>query len=165
MHRLLDSAIIHNRKAPRVGRLCTGCGGHLLTPRTAGRVSVGSRMPCLGPGREGREITYGRRDARGLTFSAVIDPQLMALPEPQPQGVGIEPHVYPIVVDGLVADPVTLHRHGRSRKLIVPSINLARQRTSASTSSNYHPSFTPILSGLSRCGQSIPSGSTALCCF
>ena len=77
MHRLLDSAIIHNRKAPRVGRLCTGCGGHLLTPRTAGRVSVGSRMPCLGPGREGREITSGRRDARGLTFSAVIQTRVM----------------------------------------------------------------------------------------
>ena len=56
------------------------CGGHLLTPRTAGRVSVASRMTCLllrrslrlGPGREGKEITSGRRDAQGLAFSAVI---------------------------------------------------------------------------------------------
>jgi hypothetical protein len=31
-----------------------------------------SRMTCQGPGREGREITSGRRDARGLTFSVVI---------------------------------------------------------------------------------------------
>jgi hypothetical protein len=32
----------------------------------------GSRMTCLGPGREGKEITSGRRDAQGLTFSVVI---------------------------------------------------------------------------------------------
>ena len=29
-------------------------------------------MTCLGPGRKGLEITSGRRDARGLTFSLVI---------------------------------------------------------------------------------------------
>ncbi|MEY3930946.1 MAG: hypothetical protein RLZZ516_2656 [Cyanobacteriota bacterium] len=65
------------KKAPRGGRLSTGCGGHLITPRTAGRVSVDSRMPCLGPGREGKEITFGRRDARGLTFSAVIPARVL----------------------------------------------------------------------------------------
>ena len=31
---------IPNRKAPRGRRLSTGCDGHLLTPRAAGRVSV-----------------------------------------------------------------------------------------------------------------------------
>ena len=36
-----------------------------------------SRMPCLGPGRKGMEITSGRRDARGLTFSAVIPARVM----------------------------------------------------------------------------------------
>ncbi|SBO43097.1 protein of unknown function [Cyanobium sp. NIES-981] len=36
-----------------------------------------SRMTCLGPGREGREITSGRRDARGLTFSVVIPTRVM----------------------------------------------------------------------------------------
>jgi hypothetical protein len=41
------------------------------------RVSVASRMPCLGPGREGRGITSGRRDARGLTFSAVIPARVL----------------------------------------------------------------------------------------
>jgi hypothetical protein len=34
-------------------------------------------MPCLGPGREGREITSGRRDAQGLTFSVVIQTRVM----------------------------------------------------------------------------------------
>ncbi len=45
----------------------------------------GSRMTCLllrrslrlGPGREGREITSGRRDAQGLTFSVVIPTRVM----------------------------------------------------------------------------------------
>ena len=38
-----------------------------------GRSGVcGSRMTCLGPDREGLEITSGRSDAQGLTFSAVI---------------------------------------------------------------------------------------------
>jgi hypothetical protein len=37
----------------------------------------GSRIACLGPGREGREITSGRRDARGLTFSVVIPARAM----------------------------------------------------------------------------------------
>jgi hypothetical protein len=37
-----------NRKAPRGGRLSTGCGGHLLTPRTAGRVSVVHAWPVWG---------------------------------------------------------------------------------------------------------------------
>ena len=44
-----------------------------------------SRMTCLllrrslrlGPGREGKEITSGRRDARGLTFSVVIPARVM----------------------------------------------------------------------------------------
>jgi hypothetical protein len=34
-------------------------------------------MPCLGPGREGMEITSGRRDAQGLTFSVVIQARVM----------------------------------------------------------------------------------------
>ena len=74
-----------NGKAPRGGRLSTGCGGHLLTRRTAGRVSVVSRIACLllrrslrlGPGREGKEITSGRRDAQGLTFSVVIPARVL----------------------------------------------------------------------------------------
>jgi hypothetical protein len=37
----------------------------------------GSRVACLGPGREGKEITSGRRDARGLTFSVVIPARVM----------------------------------------------------------------------------------------
>jgi len=45
----------------------------------------GSRMTCLllrrslrlGPGRKGKEITSGRRDARGLTFSVVIPARVM----------------------------------------------------------------------------------------
>jgi hypothetical protein len=36
-----------NRKAPRGGRLSTGCGGCILTPRTAGRVSVVHVSPAL----------------------------------------------------------------------------------------------------------------------
>ena len=67
----------HKWKAPRGGRLSTGCGGSLLTPRRAGRVSVASRMPCLGPGREGMGITSLGRDAQGLTFSAVIPARVM----------------------------------------------------------------------------------------
>jgi hypothetical protein len=35
-------------KAPRGGRLSTGCGGYLLTPRTAGRVSVVHAWPVWG---------------------------------------------------------------------------------------------------------------------
>ena len=42
-------------------------------------------MICLGPGREGREITSGRRDARGLTFSAVI-PARVLQPEVSTRG-------------------------------------------------------------------------------
>jgi hypothetical protein len=34
-------------------------------------------MACLGPGREGMEITSGRRDARGLTFSVVIPARVL----------------------------------------------------------------------------------------
>ncbi len=37
----------------------------------------GSRIACLGPGRKGMEITSGRRDARGLTFSLVIPDRVM----------------------------------------------------------------------------------------
>ena len=37
----------------------------------------GSRMTCLGPGREGKEITSGRRDAQGLTFSVVIPARVL----------------------------------------------------------------------------------------
>ena len=37
----------------------------------------GSRMTCLGPGREGKEITSGRRDAQGLTFSVVISTRVL----------------------------------------------------------------------------------------
>ena len=37
----------------------------------------GSRMTCLGPGREGMGITSLGRDARGLTFSAVIPARVM----------------------------------------------------------------------------------------
>ncbi len=37
----------------------------------------GSRMTCLGPGREGKEITFRRRDARGLTFSTVTPTWVM----------------------------------------------------------------------------------------
>jgi hypothetical protein len=37
----------------------------------------GSRMACLEPGRQGVEITSGRRDARGLTFSVVIPARVM----------------------------------------------------------------------------------------
>jgi hypothetical protein len=37
----------------------------------------GSRIACLGPGRKGLEITSGRRDARGLTFSVVIPARVM----------------------------------------------------------------------------------------
>jgi hypothetical protein len=37
----------------------------------------GSRMTCLGPGRKGMEITFGRRDARGLTFSVVIPARVL----------------------------------------------------------------------------------------
>ena len=37
----------------------------------------GSRVACLGPGREGMGITSGRRDARSLTFSVVIPAQVM----------------------------------------------------------------------------------------
>jgi hypothetical protein len=36
-----------------------------------------SRMTCLGPGRKGMEITSGRRDARGLSFSVVIPARVM----------------------------------------------------------------------------------------
>jgi hypothetical protein len=36
-----------NRKAPRAGRLGAGCGGHFLTPRTAGRVSEVHAWPAL----------------------------------------------------------------------------------------------------------------------
>jgi len=36
-----------NKKAPREGRLSTGCGGHFLTPRTTGRVSVVNAWPAL----------------------------------------------------------------------------------------------------------------------
>ena len=53
------------------------CGGHLLIPRTAGRMSVASRMTCLGPGREGMGITSLGRDAQGLTFSVVIPARVM----------------------------------------------------------------------------------------
>lgn len=73
-HRLFDHP---NKKAPRGGRLSTGCGGHLLTPRTAGRVSLCSRMACLVPDRRGMGITSLGRDARGLTFSAVIPARVM----------------------------------------------------------------------------------------
>jgi hypothetical protein len=38
-------------------------------------------MPCLGPDREGKEITSGRRDAQGLTFSVVIPARVL-----QPEG-------------------------------------------------------------------------------
>ena len=65
------------QKAPRGGRLSTGCGGLPPHTRFAGRVSVGSRMTCLEPGRKGRGITFGRRDARGLTFSVVITTRVM----------------------------------------------------------------------------------------
>ena len=41
------------------------------------RVSVASRIACLGPGRKGMGITSLGRDARGLTFSAVIPAQVM----------------------------------------------------------------------------------------
>jgi hypothetical protein len=37
----------------------------------------GSRMTCLGPGREGMGITSLGRDAQGLTFSAVIPARVM----------------------------------------------------------------------------------------
>ena len=37
----------------------------------------GSRMTCLGPRRKGREITPGRRGARGLTCSVVIPARVM----------------------------------------------------------------------------------------
>ena len=37
----------------------------------------GSRVACLGPGRKGMEITFGRRDAQGLTFSVVISARVM----------------------------------------------------------------------------------------
>jgi hypothetical protein len=37
----------------------------------------GSRVACLGPGRKGMEITSGRRDAQGLTFSVVIPARVM----------------------------------------------------------------------------------------
>ena len=64
-------------KAPRGGRLCTGCGSR---PWHLGADPVG----CLGfrhrlPGawQVRREITSGRRDARGLTFSLVIPARAM----------------------------------------------------------------------------------------
>jgi hypothetical protein len=34
-------------------------------------------MPCLGPDREGKEITSGRSDAQGLTFSVVIQTRVV----------------------------------------------------------------------------------------
>ena len=50
----------------------------------------------------------------------------MAPLEPQPQGVGIEPPVYPVAVDGVAADPLTRHRRGLSVRLIVSSMNVVR---------------------------------------
>jgi hypothetical protein len=65
------------RKAPRGGRLGTGCGGHFLTPSTADRVSVASRMACLVPDRSEKGITSLGRDAQSLTFSVVIPARVM----------------------------------------------------------------------------------------
>jgi hypothetical protein len=64
-------------KAPRGGRLSTGRGSSPGIWGSIGSGVCGSRMTCLGPGREGMGITSQGRDARGLTFSAVIPARVM----------------------------------------------------------------------------------------
>jgi hypothetical protein len=48
-------------RRPMWGRLHTGCGGSLLTPRTAGRVSVVHAWPALCLTGEGRNHVSGKR--------------------------------------------------------------------------------------------------------
>ena len=48
-------------RRPMWGRLHTGCGGYLLTPRTAGRVSVVHAWPALCLTGEGRNHVSGKR--------------------------------------------------------------------------------------------------------
>jgi hypothetical protein len=71
-----------------------------------------------------------------------------------------------LAVVGLVANPVLLHPCGRSGVLIPSSLIFRAQRTiSASESSSYRFSITPLLMGSGGHGQSIPSGATALFSF
>jgi hypothetical protein len=76
-HRAAVAVAILNRKAPRGGRLSTGCGS---SPWHLGAGPIG----CLwfthrlsGDWQERKGITSLGRDARGLTFSAVIPAQVM----------------------------------------------------------------------------------------
>ena len=84
--------------------------------RSAGRVSGGSQMTCLGPGRKGIGITFGRRDARGLTFSVVIQTRVM-----QPGEVKGGKHNWRIALCGC-GMTLALHHRVHSDETLAPPL-------------------------------------------
>ncbi len=72
-------------------------------------------MTCLGPGRKGKEITSGRRDAQGLTFSVVIPARVL---QPGVSTCGIQNWRIALCGDGMAFAPC--HRIDSDETLAPP---------------------------------------------